>query len=181
MDEQPTKAEVEAKLRGTSESIARHVEAIQGEVGSTRTSVKEFLREHPLLSVGGALAAGLLVGLVFGKSRRRQLKETRRALIEGYADTLREEVEYAVAAGKDVGTAVRDALYDRMPLVVIDQQQPKQSKGFWRRSLEVVFDAGLALLAREVIGAYLSDLEANLLEESDAESIEAGSPLEDHS
>ena len=127
--ESSTKSEVEAKLHGTSEAIESRLAAIQEEVSTTGTALRNYLRQHPLASVGGSLLVGLLIGWwLMGRGRRR-LSRSHRRLLENYIDALREEVRDTVADGAEVGEAVQAALRNRAPLIVYSENDGSSSGG----------------------------------------------------
>ena len=62
------KEAVERRLQMKTRHIEGHLEALQEEVTTIGPSIGKALFEHSLVSVGGALVAGLAVGLIFGGS-----------------------------------------------------------------------------------------------------------------
>jgi len=159
-DAPKSKAEIEAELEGSSEAIHGRLEAIQDEISTTGESVRSWLRKHPLASVGGSLAAGVLAGWLVAGIGRRRLSRAHRQLLSQYITALREEVEDAVASGQEVGSAVQDALRTRAPLVVYEGEGGS-SGGWIRQTLGLVADTALALVVREAISGWLdgADLE----------------------
>lgn len=173
MDSQSKKADVEAQLRQTAEAMSGRLSSIQEEVESTGVSVRNWVANNPLKSVGGMLAAGLAVGMIFGggRSRRRQAHD---ALIDEYLQALRAEVENAVEEGDEAGAALEKALRDRVPMVVYPQDGESSSGRGWTGVLgdgaRIVFRTGLSLLARDVLESMLAD--ANLDELTDGEALQ---------
>jgi hypothetical protein len=166
MDSEPTKSDVESRLHDTAEAMSERMASIQDEVSSTGDFVRTWIVENPLKSVGGMLAAGLAVGLLFGggrSARRRRHAE----LVDRYLAALRREVEQAVDQGDEPGPALERALRDRVPLVVYtaDEEQERSSRGggFLREAADIVFSTGLSLLAREAIDSMLQSLDVEAL------------------
>ena len=163
MESTPNKADVESRLHQTAEAMSQRMASIQEEVSSTGVSVRDWIVQNPLKSVGGMLAAGVAVGAFFGGTRSRRRKE-HAALIDTYLDALREEAETAVEDGEEPGPALEKALRDRVPLVVYNRHPESRGKrGGWGRNLlregvEILFSTGLSLLAREAIEAVLANL-----------------------
>lgn len=172
MESKPNKADVESRLRQTAEAMSDRMASIQEEVSSTGVSVRDWIVRNPLKSVGGMLAAGLAVGLLFGGGRSRRRKE-HAALIDTYLDALREEAETAVEEGEEPGPALEKALRDRVPLVVYDRRRKAGgTRGGWGRTVlregaEILFSTGLSLLAREAVEALLANLDVESIVEDE--------------
>jgi ElaB/YqjD/DUF883 family membrane-anchored ribosome-binding protein len=174
MESKPNKSDVESRLHQTAEAMSDRMASIQEEVASTGVSVRDWIVQNPLKSVGGMLAAGLAVGAFFGGSRSRRRKE-HAALIDTYLDALREEAETAVEEGEEPGPALEKALRDRVPLVVYNRRHGREdarSRGGWarhlfRESAEILFSTGLSLLAREAIEALLANLDVEAIVEEE--------------
>lgn len=117
-----TRNEIEAELDARSSAISRRVTAIEEEVSSTPASIQDYLLNNPWIGLGGALLAGVAVGLLVGgrqrKKRARRYQRSHRALVDTYLATVGEEVRRAIAKGRDAEAAVQEALRDRTPLVV---------------------------------------------------------------
>jgi hypothetical protein len=164
MESTPNKADVESRLHQTAEAMSDRLASLQDEVSSTGVSIRDWIVRNPVKSVGGMLATGLAVGLLFGggrSGRRRKHAE----LVDTYLDALRQEVNEAVDEGQEPGPAVEKALRDRVPLVVYSRKEdgrPRRSgwaKGLLQESAEIIFSTGLSLLAREAIEALLANLD----------------------
>src|SRR6056297_3971491 len=127
MESTPNKADVESRLHQTAEAMSQRMASIQEEVSSTGVSIRDWIVQNPMKSVGGMLAAGLAVGVFFGGSRSRR-REEHAALVDTYLDALREEAETAVEKGEEPGPALEKALRDRVPLVVYNRQRENGAK-----------------------------------------------------
>jgi ElaB/YqjD/DUF883 family membrane-anchored ribosome-binding protein len=116
-----TRAEVEAHLNGKSEEISRRITAIQKELATAGSAMKERVLRDPLVFLGGSLAVGLVVGaLLKGRGRRRDPYRTgnaAQALVEEYIDSVVADMRHQVADGREPGMAVREALHGRVPLI----------------------------------------------------------------
>lgn len=166
MDSEPNKSDVESRLHDTAEAMSERMASIQDEVSSTGVSLRNWIIQNPLKSVGGMLATGLAVGLLFGggrSARRRRHAE----LVDRYLAALRREVETAVDQGEEPGPALEKALRDRVPLVVYtaDEEPSRSSRngGVLREAADIVFSTGLSLLAREAIDSMLNSLDVEAL------------------
>lgn len=166
MDSESKKADVEAQLNKTAEAMSGRLASIQEEVESTGVSVRNWVADNPLKSVGGMLAAGLAVGLLFGGGRSRR-RRRHQQLVEGYLNALREEVDTAVDRGEEPGPALQKALRDRVPMIVYSEDQGGRSGGGWTGllgdSARIVFRTGLSLFARDLLEGILADTDLDEL------------------
>ena len=158
MSNEPSKAELEARLRETEDAMESRLASIQSEVESAGDSVRDVLVRNPLWSVGGAVAAGLLVGYLFGGSKKRRLQKRHRQLVGAYLDAVRDEVKDAIGEGEDVEQAVRGTLKERVPLVVYENRDASETSGLIRELFEIVARTGFSLLARDVIESVLANV-----------------------
>lgn len=173
MESKSKKADVESRLHQTADAMSQRLASIQEEVSSTGGAIQKWIVQNPVKSVGGMLATGLAVGLLFGGSRSRRRKR-HAELVDTYLDALRQEVNEAVDEGQEPGPAVEKALRDRVPLVVYDQQGKRANErrqGLGRRVLQegaqIIFSTGLSLLAREVMESLLASLDVDALIEDE--------------
>ena len=130
MEKTLNKSELEAQLSGKSASITSRIEALQKEVGAL--SFRRILQDKPIVAVGAAIATGLLLGLVFGgkgKSGRRGSANFHSSLVEGYIDSVADDVRRLTGKGKDVSKSVREALRDRVPLIVYSPDATGTTRG----------------------------------------------------
>jgi hypothetical protein len=173
MESKSKKADVESRLHQTAEAMSQRLASIQEEVSSTGGAIQKWIVQNPMKSVGGMLATGLAVGLLFGGGRSRRRKR-HAELVDAYLDALRQEVNEAVDEGQEPGPAVEKAIRDRVPLVVYDQKgrRTESRQGGWGRRVlqegaEIIFSTGLSLLAREVIESLLASIDVETLIEDE--------------
>lgn len=157
METRRTKADVKAEMRTRSESMGRRMDALEDEVTGAGQSLMQALKRRPLVSLGGALLAGVAVGLLLGgsKSRRARLKSAHASLVEDYVDALGKDVRRAVASGEEAGWAVRNALQDHVPLVIYQQGAEENSEGMLRSTFDLVAKTALSLFVRDFIDDYV--------------------------
>lgn len=118
MEKPRTKAEVEALLARTDASIARRLDTLKSEVGTTGDQVKKVFR-HPLLAVGATLAGGFLVGRLLGGKRGRKGKGGgENTLTRDFYEVVAKDAERLMSRGMTPREAVREALRRRPPLVL---------------------------------------------------------------
>ena len=119
-----TKEEVERALNTKKDQIEQRLALLQDEVSSVGPSIRDAVFNHPLVSVGGALLAGLVVGLLFGGKKRSKDRlgagADHRALVDHYVGAVVDEARLRVAEGQDAAEAVRAALEERVPLIVYE-------------------------------------------------------------
>lgn len=130
-----SRTEVEAALQAKAQEIEADLEALQEEVRQLGLSLREALWNHPLVSVGGSLVAGLLVGWVLGgvgRRRRQRLSKTHRALVSAYVEALVAEARKAMRRGRDPVQAIRKALEERVPLIIVQENDSASEKGVLR-------------------------------------------------
>jgi hypothetical protein len=169
------KEAVERRLQMKNKHIEGHLEALQEEVTTIAPSIGKAIFEHPLVSVGGALVAGLAVGLIFGGRKRAKpdltLKGTHRVLVERYLDALIKETRYRVAKGAEAGEAVHAALADRVPLIVYEGDSEKRP-GVLSQSFDMIVKTALGFgvkLALDYITSII-DIPELLEDEEEAEA-----------
>lgn len=131
-----SRAEVAAALQASAQKIETDLASIQETVRQIGQSLREALWNHPLISMGGSLAAGLLVGwLLGGLGRRRQprLSKAHQALVSAYLEALIAEARQALRRGRDPEQAIRKALQARVPVIIVqDQGDASVPKGVLR-------------------------------------------------
>ncbi len=157
MPDEPTRAELEARLQSTAEAMNERFDAIQGEIVSTRETVRTGLAKNPLLSVGGAIVAGVAVGWLLGGSKRRRTQNRHRQLVSSYLDAVRDEVRASMGDGEDVESAVRGALQERVPIVVYENSTSDSSGGLLRETFEIIARTALSMLARDVVESVIAN------------------------
>ncbi|MFQ5570160.1 MAG: hypothetical protein ACE5G0_10835 [Rhodothermales bacterium] len=138
-----TKEEVEQQLQSKAGQIEQRLAALQEEVVTVGPSIKKAVFGHPLVSLGGALLAGLAVGLLFGGKKKRPKKafgagHSHKALVDHYVEAIMEEARHRVAGGEDVSQAVREALDERVPLIVYEVPEAQHRQGILRQVLGLV-------------------------------------------
>ncbi len=167
MDSDSSRADVEARLRETADAMADRFASLQDEVSTTGTSLRDWVVQNPLKSVGGMLAAGVAVGALFGGRRSRRPEHAE--LLDQYVDALRTEVEDAMAEGDTPGEAVEKALRGRAPLVVYrDGNEQTQSA----RSDGSILGDSLGFVVRLVAREVIRDVILSWLDDADVEALE---------
>lgn len=162
MADTPSKSDVEQQLHQTADAMSERLSSLRDEVSTTGSSVRDWITANPIKSVGGMLAAGLAVGLLFGGSTQRRRRRHQK-LIDAYIDALADEVDEARARGEEPSKALDKALRDRVPLVVYtSESEASEQSGVVRNligeSFEIVLRTALSLAARDVIESVLGNV-----------------------
>lgn len=136
------KERVEQELLSRESQIKQGFSALQDEVTSVAPSIREAIFGHPLVSLGGALLAGVAVGLLFGGKKKTRESygagADHRALVDHYVSAIVEEAREHAARGQDIGDAVQDALKDRVPLIVYEVPEQAERYGLMRYLVRMV-------------------------------------------
>ncbi|RMF60856.1 MAG: hypothetical protein D6746_06275 [Bacteroidetes bacterium] len=149
MEEQLKREEVEARLREKDEQIARRLEALRSEVTGVGAEIRRRL-ENPLVLLGVTLAGGLLVGLMVGRRRRRR-RNRGPAGLDVLADVVARDAARRLRKGAEPEEAVREALADRLQLLVPAPQAEEASEGLIRGTLRMAAHMAGGLLIRNLI------------------------------
>lgn len=166
MDSESTRADVEAHLRETVEAMSDRFDSLQDEVSTTGTSLREWVVRNPLKSVGGMLAAGVAVGVLFGGERSRRPEHSE--LLDQYIQALRTEVSDAIAAGDTPGEALEKALQGRAPLVVYREGEGSTVQ---EESDGSMLGQGVSFVTRLLAREVLQNVFRNWAEEADVEAL----------
>lgn len=148
------RADIESRLQGASNSISDRLEALQEEVATTDASLKQWAREQPFLSVGGAVVAGCAVGWFLSGARRRRRRRVHDRLLDRYTQAISREVEEALDEGTEPGAAVQQALRDRVPLVVFSHTEDADTDpqpGIIRDSVNAVLTTAISVIIQGVM------------------------------
>ena len=152
MAERLSKQELEQRLNQQTEFIKRRLDALQTDVQDLGTNAREAVFSNPWLGIGGALASGLLVGLIFGGRSRSDsgLDGSHRAVLDAYIDTVAQDARYLVKRGKDTDVAVREALGDRVPLIVYETAGA-EAIGTLRKVFDLLVTTATGFLVKVVL------------------------------
>jgi hypothetical protein len=158
MERMLTKAELEAQLKAKEEDIQARVDALKGEVEGAGEDARRFVVTRPQMIAGGALVAGLLVGwYLTGRSRRRRERRMARshnALVERYMHALSGVVHMELANGKDLDTAIHDAMRNHLPLIVVEPgagEDRGSGGGIVREIFGFLLQTGLGFASRTLM------------------------------
>ena len=143
--------ELEKQLSGKADAINRRFDALQNEVGGI--SVQRIVKNQPWLAVGGAVAGGLLVGLLFGGSskRRSSTEALQRSLVEGYIDAVGDDVSRLVGKGRAAREAVHDALRDRVPVLIYAPEGELERRGLLGQVFDLAFKTAVGFAVKAAI------------------------------
>lgn len=125
-----TQAELRARLELRREAIQDHISGLRSEMTLADVTVGhrpvfDHIRERPWLSLGAALAAGALVGLVTRLAGRKAPEESPlyEAFRRAQAQDLLDDAALRVARGEDTERALTRALRSRAPVVYVETER----------------------------------------------------------
>lgn len=131
---------VEAELKEKSLNTQSPLDMLQKEASEAGSGLLKMLRENPILMVGGILAAGVLARF-FTRRMGGKVKvgsgDEHKQILESYIDAIVDDARHAVATGAEAGDAIREALQDRVPLVVYSPEKAAQKKGLFLQLIEL--------------------------------------------
>lgn len=146
-----SRQELEFLLEEKKVHIKSRIDALQAEVTTVGQVLRQTADERPLVLLGGAIAAGLLGGLLFGGRRKKRnlfkSGSAQRELIDRYIQALSEHTQAAVSAGGDVGEAVEAALADRVPLILYRPPDERRGQGVLANIWDVLLGTATSLIA----------------------------------
>lgn len=159
MDRLLNKDEVRAQLADRQATMQRRIDALEDEVATSgddlRDRVQAAVLGNPLVIAGAAVGAGLLVGLLFGGRGRRKGPDAHRALVDAYIDAVAQDARRYAERGRTGADAVREALQDRVPLVVYEAPRGGQTRGFFANLLDLTFKTAVGFAVKAGVD-YLS-------------------------
>ena len=105
-------SEVQELLKERSKKIEQHLQALREEVTNFTPSVRDAIQKHPMASMGGALAAGVVVGMLL-------LRQHTPAHVppwhEGHLAPIAAAIGAKISGGESVEDAVKAVLAGPAP------------------------------------------------------------------
>lgn len=158
-----TREDIERELNLKRDRIEQRLSTLQQEVTSVGPSIRDAVLRHPLVGVGGALLAGLVVGLLVGGKKKRDdygAGADHRALVDRYVEGIAEEARQRIAEGQDPDEAVQAAMKARVPLIVYEVPESPAKQGLFglvaglalRHLVPLGVEMGLGFLTGEAKG-----------------------------
>jgi hypothetical protein len=188
MDQEYNRSSIQRQLDAKEQQIKDRIDVLEDELVSMPAAIKSAIMKNPLLGVGAAIAAGVLVGLVFTRRKKKAtaVAPAHQALVEGYIAALATEVRKAVRRGKDPEEAVRKSLRGRTPVIIYapNAESPDrvQSRGALRDVGDLVLKTALGFAVKEAIdmitaGLNVKGLQKMLaLEREEDDTVRADAP-----
>ncbi len=151
-----TLAEVRQELDNRKKRIERRLTEVQSEVSSFLPSVTSMIADHPVASLGGALAAGLCAGYLLGASRschtspNASKSSSPSDFIEDYVVPVIVAMRKQVDGGSEPQEALRAAIRDHLLMddVASDTARRRQNYLLLSHLLPLVMDIGLQWVNR---------------------------------
>lgn len=161
--ESKNRSDLERQLADRKESIERRIDTLEDEIVSTPAAIKSSLTKHPLVGIGGAIAAGLAVGLIFGvrKKRSSNVAPFHQRLVEQYIDAVGDEVRRKTRRGKNPAEAVRESLRDRSPVIIYApsvKEREGDSSGFFSQLSDIALKTTLAFAVKSAVDFLTASL-----------------------
>jgi hypothetical protein len=164
MDKEYNRSSIQRQLDAKEQQIKDRIDVLEDELISMPAAIKSAIVKNPLLGVGAAIAAGVFVGLVFTrrKKKARTIAPAHQALVEGYIAALATEVRKAVRRGKDPEEAVRKSLRGRTPVIIYtpNAETPDrvESRGALREMGDLVLKTALGFAVKEGVDMITASL-----------------------
>ncbi|QXD16091.1 hypothetical protein GQ464_003850 [Rhodocaloribacter litoris] len=176
MEKTLTRAEVEARLKGKDEAIARRLDAIKAEVAGAGASLRKAL-DNPLVAVGAMLAGGLLLGWMLGGRRtRRQAPRLDAMVLDALAEVIADEAVALMEAGASPEEALHEVLRRRAPVVLVRPDDGgREADGVLRSLLRLAGGVLTSIVLRNAIEVAVDRLGLHLPSEPEEDG-RAGDP-----
>ena len=135
---------------------------MESEVTSVYDDAIAWIRERPLISIGGTLALGLLVGfLIRGRRNRgKELTELQSRLVRHYLEAMEDRIERAIGEGLSRREAIQEALEDGVPLIIYqgDGERTEKDSGGGGSTLSFMLKTMFGFVLREVAEEFVHNL-----------------------
>lgn len=169
MEKETQRATIERQLASKEEQIKRRIDGLESEIVTTPAAVLAAIRKNPWLGVGAAVAAGALVGLIFGGRRKKSdVPAAHQALVTGYVDAVADEVRKGVRRGKDPEEVVKKSLLERTPIIVYAPESPergaREQAGFLSQVGDLALKTALGFAVKTAIDFVTASLNVKELQ-----------------
>lgn len=158
--------ELEKRLAAKKASINERIDDLEEDVTSLPAAVKSSIRNHPLLGVAGAVAAGLAVGWLVTRSRKPEVAPFHQRLVEEYMDAVGDDVRYRVKRGRPIEEAVHESLRGRAPFILYapERERERDSKGFFAEFGDIALKTALGFTVKTAIDLFTARLDVEEFE-----------------
>lgn len=177
------KSDLDSEFRSRAEELEAQINSLNEDLSAAERSIGDVVRANPLLVLGGTLVAGLLVGLLLGGRRRRHALSRAgneyRTFIDAYIDAVVDDAKHAVISGEETGEAIRQALQDRVPLIVYSRDNAVRAPGLFRQLLELSVTTGVGFGVRSALERFTSTLNLVQADSAATGATEQDIPLND--
>ena len=113
VNQRRTASEVQQMLKEKTRQIEQHLHALREEVSGFTPSIRETISKNPLVTVGGAVAAGVIIGMLLSRQRSDPYS---RAMMDAYLAPIAATVKARMGTGESAEDAVRAALRSQLPM-----------------------------------------------------------------
>lgn len=169
MEKETSKTTLERRLAVTEEQIKRRIDGLENEIVSTPAAIRDAIRKNPWVGVGAAVAAGAVVGVIFGRKRKKSsVPPAHQALIEGYISAVADDVRRGIKRGKDPEDVVRKSLHEKTPVIVYTPNdvtaRASQQVGMMRQVADLALKTALGFAVKTAIDFLTASLDVKKLQ-----------------
>jgi hypothetical protein len=154
MADENNRTELEHELSFRRSAIKQRLDTLQGEIATTPAAIKSRIANNPWLGVAAVAGAGLLVGFMVARSRRKSsTAPMHQQLVEQYISAVGSEVQRRVKRGKDPAEALRSALEHRVPVIVYspERENTEEKRGFLGQAGDLALKTALGFVIKSAI------------------------------
>ena len=165
--------EIRQELDAKTQLIQLRIEAIKSELAQVPDDAKKAVQtavfQSPLVAVGASLAAGLVVGLVFGKKKVKPtalskaleyVPSSQRHLAERYVADLQGVLRRAERRGEDAAEAVQGFVSRHAPPVIVVEEPRAAKSGGMMGALGGIAITLLSALGKTAVQTAITALTA---------------------
>lgn len=172
MAQENSTSNIRRELDAKEDQIKRRLDALEGEIVSTPAAIKSAIMKNPLLGIGGAVAVGAVIGLIYGvrKKGRSPLAPDHEALIDRYISAVADEVSRGVRRGRDPEDVVRKSLKGRAPVIVytpgpVESGHP-DSKGMLRQLGDLTLKTALGFAVKAAVDLLTASIDIKKIQKA---------------
>lgn len=148
MSESIVKTDLEQRLKEKGEAISSRFGKIESKIPGQGLPVIKALKKKPKLSLGIAVGAGLLLGMMLFRRNSSQKQVEYHDGLDRLSDQLAHRIASLLDKGSDSGDAVRKALKERPPIMNMSAESESVVAGAVKQLLKT---------SMSIVGTELAD------------------------
>ncbi|MEX1055277.1 MAG: hypothetical protein WED81_04575 [Rhodothermales bacterium] len=167
MADETNRADLENELSLRKHAIKQRLDTLQGEISTAPAAIRSKITKNPWLGVAAVTGAGLLVGLMLARLRRKaHTAPAHQQLVEQYIAAVGSEVQRRVKRGKDPAEAVRSALEHRVPIIVYTpgREDREEKRGFVGQAGDLALKTALGFVIKTAIDLFSASFSVEKLQ-----------------